>query len=128
MFAAVEIFRATGDVAAAREVADELSRLAVRSSSEVLAAMAAQAVGSVLIAEGDATAALPELRAAAKGWRASHIPYDTARTAVLLGLACTALGDRTGAEVEFDCARDIFAKLGAVPDLQRVDGLAAGAA
>ena len=43
--AAVEIHRATGDITAARESADELSAIAERSSSEFLAAMAAQASG-----------------------------------------------------------------------------------
>ena len=52
----------------------------------------------------------------------------SARTAVLLGLACAALGDRIGAEVEFDTARAIFGELGAAPDLARVERLVAGLA
>ena len=126
MCAAVEIHRATGDITAARESSDELSAIAERSSSELLTAMAAQATGSVLLAAGVVTAALPALRAAATAWRAAHMPYDVARTAVLLALACAALGDRIGAEVEFDTARAIFGELGAAPDVARVERLVAG--
>ena len=126
--AAVEIHRATGDITAARESADELSAIAERSSSELLTAMADQASGSVLLAAGNVTAAVPALRAAASAWRAAHMPYDVARTAVLVGLACAALGDRIGAEVEFDTARAIFGELGAAPDLARVERLVVGLA
>jgi DNA-binding NarL/FixJ family response regulator len=74
----------------------------------------------VLLAEGDALAAVTELRTAASAWRSLHMPYDEARTAVLVGLACAAMGDRTSAALEFDNARDTFTELGAVPDLARV--------
>jgi DNA-binding NarL/FixJ family response regulator len=52
--------------------------------------------------------------------------YQAARTAVLLGLACSALGDRTGAALEFDNARATFIELGAVPDLGRLATLTEG--
>ena len=125
LFAATEIYRTTDDLASAREVADELSAIAARSSSDILGAMAAQAAGTVLLIAGNVAAALPELRAAARRWRTAHMPYEVARSAVLLGLACAALGDSAGAEVEFDCARDVFASLGAAPDLERLQRLAA---
>ena len=128
LVAAVETFSATGDLAAARAAADELAAIAAGSSSQVLEAMAAQAVGSVQIAAGDVAAALVELRIAARTWQSLHMPYDSARATALLGLACAALGDQTGAEVEFDSASDIFAKLGATPDLERVCVLSAGLA
>ena len=102
--------------------------IAAASTSQVLHAMAATATGSVLIGAGDVAAALVELRNAARTWQSLHMPYDAARTALLVGLACAALGDKNGAEVEFDCARDVFTKLGAVPDLERVNALTAGLA
>ena len=121
--AAVDVFRSVGALADARAAADELTALAGRSSSEVLAARAAAADGSILLAEGDPAAALPRLRAAASAWRALHMPYETARTTVLLGLACAALGDRASSELELDAARGAFADLGARPDLDRVEAL-----
>jgi DNA-binding CsgD family transcriptional regulator len=85
--------------------------------------MAAHAVGSVLAAEGDPVPALGELRAAARVWQSLRMPYEAARTSVLLGLACTALGDRTAAALEFDNARATFTELGARPELERLAGL-----
>ena len=126
--AAVETFRSTGDFAAARTAAEELSGIAGASTSQVLQAMAATATGSVSLAAGDVAAALVELRTAARTWQSLHMPYDAARTTLLVGLACAALGDKAGAEVEFDCARDVFTKLGAAPDLERVNALTDGLA
>ncbi len=113
-----------GDVAGARASADELSQIASGSASEVLRAMAAQAVGSVLLVEGDPTAALPQLRAASTAWQQMQMPYERARTGVLLGLACAALGDRTSVDLELGSALETFAELGAQPDLHRVEALA----
>lgn len=124
--AAVVIFRATGDVAGARTAADELAEVAAGSTSEVLGAMAAQATGTVLLGEGDPSLALRHLRAAAAACQRLHMPYEVARTAVLLGLACAALGDWRSAALEFDNAHDIFTELGARPDLDRLRSLSAG--
>jgi ATP/maltotriose-dependent transcriptional regulator MalT len=124
--AAVDILRATGDLAGARIAADELETMAAASSSEALRAMAAQATGAVLSAEGDPGTGLVQLRTAAPAWQSLHMPYQAARTAVLLGLACSALGDRTSAALEFDNAREGFTELGAVPDLDRLATLTDG--
>jgi DNA-binding NarL/FixJ family response regulator len=124
--AAVDIFRAAGALPDARAVADELTTIATASSSEALRALAAQAAGAVLVAEGDPAAGLVELRAAATRWQSLRMPYEAARSAVLLGLACAALGDRTSAALEFDNAADALTELGAVPDLQRLTALASG--
>ncbi|MDX1885344.1 helix-turn-helix transcriptional regulator [Mycolicibacterium sp. 120270] len=128
LYAAVEINRAATDIAGARNAADGLSEIAGRSTSELLGAMAAEAHGAVLIASGAATAALPVLRSAATTWGAANMPYETARTAVLLGLGYAELGDRGGAEVEFNTAATLFRQLGAQPDLERVEQLATGLA
>lgn len=115
--AAVEIFVAVGDVAAADEAAGELASIAAQSTSQVLGAMAEQARGTVLLAAGDAAAALVPLRAASRLWQRLRMPYEAARAAVLLGRECLALDDRSSAELEFDNARRTFADLGAEPDL-----------
>ena len=122
--AAVEVFRANGDVAGAREAADELTAIARNAPTGVLAAMAAHARGAVLVAEGDPVAALAELRTAARAWQTLRMPYDAARTSVLLGLACAALGDRSAAALEFENARATFMELSAQPDIDRLDSLA----
>jgi tetratricopeptide (TPR) repeat protein len=62
--ACVEIMLAAGDAAAARAASDELSTLAADMSSRYLRALALRSNGAVLLAEGDARAALASLRAA----------------------------------------------------------------
>ena len=83
------------------------------------------AVGSVLVADGDPVSALSELRAAAEAFQSLRMPYEAARTAELIGLACGALGDRTDESLELDNARAAFERLGARPDLERLARLAA---
>jgi DNA-binding NarL/FixJ family response regulator len=87
-------------------------------------AMAAHAQGAVRLHEGDARAALVALRRAALAWQELDAPYEAARTRVLLALACRAAGDDDTAAQELDAARDVFARLGAAPDLARVGELA----
>ena len=77
------------------------------------------------LAEGDARAALSQLRSALTTWQDIEAPYEAARTRVLLGTACRRLGDDDAAALELEAARTIFEELGAGPDLTRVDSLAA---
>ena len=100
--------------------------MASASRSPVLEAMAAHATGTVLLVEGESAAALRHLRSAAHSWRTLRMPYEAARTSLAIGLACAALSDRTGADLEFGNARDAFLELGAEPDIDRLDALAGG--
>lgn len=125
--AAVEIMLATQEQAAARSAAVELQQLAVHLDAPFVQALAAQATGAVLLAEGDARAALAELRRAAGAWRGMDAPYQVARVRLLLGLALHDLGDAGSADLEFDASRTLFASLGAVPDLEQFSRLPATA-
>src|SRR5690606_15657746 len=82
--------------------------------------MAAQARGAVELAEGDAPAALGSLRHAFEVWQRVEAPYAAARTRVLIGLACRALGDEEAAGLEIAAASSVFEQLGAEPDLARL--------
>lgn len=82
--------------------------------------MAAHWRGAVLLAEGDARAALVVLRRAWTTWQELEAPYEAARVRVLAGLACRELGDGDTAEMELDAARRVFQELGAAPDLARL--------
>jgi DNA-binding NarL/FixJ family response regulator len=53
------------------------------------------------------------------------MPYDAARVRVRIGDACRALGDSDSAALEHEAARETFTRLGARPDLERLDGRAA---
>src|SRR5690606_28044066 len=124
--AAVDVLLAAGDVAAARAAADELAGLAGTRELPLLDALAAAATGAVLLAEGEPVAALPRLRGACAGWRALDVPYEEARARLQVGLACRALGDTDAADLEIGAARATFERLGARPDLARLDRLTAG--
>jgi DNA-binding NarL/FixJ family response regulator len=126
--ACVEIMLAVGDAQAARSACSELEEIAERWESHMIGAIAAHARGAVELAEGDARAALVALRRAARGWRELEAPYEAARVGVLLGLACRALGDEETATLELETARGVLERLGASPDLERVDALAHRAA
>jgi DNA-binding CsgD family transcriptional regulator len=121
---AVEIALRHGDVPAARAAADELTTSAQATGAPLLEAMARRAEGAVLLAEGDARAALGTLRQSWTTWQRLEAPYEAARARVLIGQACWALGDQATASIEFDAARNVFRDLGASPDLRRVEELA----
>lgn len=120
----IEIALAGGDVAAARVAGDELSSIAANWNTPLLHAISSHAIGSIVLAEGDARAALVALRRSAAGWRDLDAPYEGARTRVVMALAYRALGDEGRAEMELDAARSVFQQLDAAPDLVRVEELA----
>ena len=61
--------------------------------SVMLRAIVEYVRGAVELAEGDARAALVTLRRAWQTWQELGAPYESARTRVLVGQACRALGD-----------------------------------
>jgi DNA-binding NarL/FixJ family response regulator len=119
----VEITIAAGNVPVARAAAAELSEIAARFDASLLGAAAGAARGAVLLAEGDPRAALHVLRKALTAWESLEAPYEAARVRVLSALACRELGDEDGAELELEAARWTFARLGAAPELARIDSL-----
>jgi DNA-binding CsgD family transcriptional regulator len=122
--ACVEIALAMHDVSRARAAAEELVTVAARLGATFLHAVAAQAMGEVMIAEGDARGAFPPLREAWMMWQQLDAPYHAARVRVQLGLCYRALGDDDAAALELDSARRVFERLEAGPDIARVDALA----
>ena len=126
--ACVEIMIDGSELQAARAAANELTAMTALSEARYLRALNAQATGSLLLAEGDAAGALRLLRQAWIDWQDIDAPLEAGRVRVLLGMTCRALGDEETAQLEFDAARRVFERLGAAPDLARVDGLRAPAA
>jgi DNA-binding CsgD family transcriptional regulator len=119
----VEITLAEGDVEAARVARDELEEITRGHHSHALLAAAAQAEGAVRLAEGDADAALAATRRAWDRWEELDAPYEAARARVLVGLACRELGDEDTAQLELEAAGEVFAALGASPDLAALESL-----
>jgi ATP/maltotriose-dependent transcriptional regulator MalT len=122
--ALVEILVATGDVAEARSASDELAAIADAQGSEALNALAAHAESAVALGEGDAPAALASARRAWQAWQDLGAPYDAARARILIAQACAQIGDTDTVALEVDAARDVFFRLGATPDLARLDSFA----
>ena len=126
--ACIEIMLAVDNVEEAREACRELEEIAGSLDATALAAMAAYGRGSVELAEGDARAALGSLRRAFELWQRLEVPYASARTRELMGLACRTLGDDDGGRLELEAAGAVFEQLGAAPDLARIDSLVGDAA
>ncbi len=121
--AVVEIALAAGDRQVAREASEELARAAGTVDALFLRAISRHAAGAVLLAEGHPGEALAVLRDAERGWRELEAPYYAARTRALAGLACRALGDESGAELEFDSALESLRAIGAAAEIVRVEEL-----
>jgi DNA-binding CsgD family transcriptional regulator len=121
--ASVEIALAAGDVVAGRDAVVELRSIASAFGAPILEAVAERADGAVLLAAGDAAAALGPLRQSLAAWKALDAPFEAARTRVLIAQACRDLGDDDTAALEVDHACRVFRDLGARPDLARAKAL-----
>jgi DNA-binding NarL/FixJ family response regulator len=120
----IEIMTAIDDLQAAEEACAELDSIAeAEEEPGALTAMAAHARGVVELTAGRSQAALVSLRRADERWRQLAAPYECARARELIGLACRSLGDEDSAHLELEAARETFARLGAAPDLARIEGL-----
>jgi DNA-binding CsgD family transcriptional regulator len=118
--AQVEIALAQPDLDCAQAASAELEAAATTYAGAGLVAMAEQARGAVLMAQGDVAAALPVLRVACGLWIELAAPYDVARTRLLLAGAYQGLGDLDAAAMELDAAEETFVELGAAPDAAAV--------
>jgi DNA-binding CsgD family transcriptional regulator len=119
----VEILLANGDVEEAQNVCRELDGIAKTKECGPIRAMAAQACGALELARGNAEAALPSLRNALHAWQELDAPYPAAKTRVLTALAYRSLDDDEGCSLELEAARVAFDRLGAIPDVERIDAL-----
>ncbi|SFK23509.1 regulatory protein, luxR family [Streptomyces pini] len=118
-----EIALAAGDTGTARDAAAELARAADGLAAPYLRAVAAGARGAVLLAEGEVEGAGEALRDAWSAWQELEVPYEAARVRLLRAEVFRALGDHDSAGMELESARAVFERLGAAPQLTRVDRL-----
>lgn len=113
----VEIQLAAGDIEAASAAAEELATISDAIGTPYLNALSTQAAGAVLLARGDAEAALPLLRQGWLLWQQMEVPYEAARTRVLIARTCDRLGDGESARMHCAAAIATFEQLGAAPEL-----------
>ena len=121
--AMVETALAVGDLATARTAVDELASIAASFGTSSVQASAHTARGALLIAEGDASAALREVRDGLQLWQELDAPYEASRARVLIADAARATGDEDTARLELGAAKATFERIGA-----RADARAAAAA
>lgn len=110
--AQVEIALAAGDVAVARESAEEVNDIASAFGSAGLRATAQRCLGAVALAEKQAVTALAALRTAFGLWQELDAPYEAARTRLLLAQAYADLDDHEAEAREISAARDVLDRLG----------------
>jgi tetratricopeptide (TPR) repeat protein len=114
--AQIEVAIAAGALDEARYAARELAAIADGLTSAVVQATASMAQAPLQLAAGDPAAALEELRRGLRGWRALGLPYEDAKTRLLIGTTQRMLGDEEGGRIEIDAARAGFERLGAAAD------------
>lgn len=118
--AQVTIALAAGDRATAGSAAQELRATADIYATPAFKAQALAAEGALALSDGQIPESLRSLREAVRLWRDVGVPYEEAKTRVLLGSAYLAAGDRDGAVLELKAARAAFTRLGAVIDERHV--------
>jgi DNA-binding CsgD family transcriptional regulator len=121
----VEIMIATDEIEIARAAAAELEQFAAGMDALFLRASSTQAAGAVLLAQGNAQAALAVLRDAWTAWQKLEALYESAQVRVLIGRACQSLGDEDTARSHYDAAARTFERLGAAPALAELEKIMA---
>jgi DNA-binding CsgD family transcriptional regulator len=114
---------ADGDGHAAAAALAELESAASDFASPGLTASAAAARGALHLAEANAEAARTAFRRSSHLWSDLDAPYEAALARVGAGEALALLGDADAARLEWKAARDIFGRLGARLDGDRVGAL-----
>ncbi len=126
--AQAQIALAGDDLETATSASAELDGLVGGESAESIQALAAGVRGAVLLARGDAAAALPELERAQRAWQQLEAPYEAAELRLLLAQSHRALGSDDAAVMEARAARDAFERLGAAPAAESAGAFLGGLA
>lgn len=124
--AQAEVAFASQAPAISRAVADELESIARTYGSPALAARAAFARGLVELGEARPADASASFRRAWRLSKESDLPYEAARSRVLLAQAYRACGNGEDAELELRAAVVSFEKLGAAPAVRSTVALLDG--
>jgi class 3 adenylate cyclase len=119
--AQVQVALARDDVETARAASGELDDLAREFERPAFQATALTARGEVALHEGDSAAAIEHFERAWRVWRGLGFPLEAARARMMLGEAHLAEGEVEVGRMEIEAARSVFERLGAVPDVRRID-------
>ena len=111
----IEVLLGAGEPEEAERLAEELARFADEAGCAAPRAMAEYATACVLVARGEAAAALPRVRRSVQLWSTLGARYEVARCRALVSRAFALLGDAESARIEAEAARDACRELGARP-------------
>jgi DNA-binding CsgD family transcriptional regulator len=114
--AQVDIALAADAVELAAASADEVVACAEQYHSAGLRAEGNRCLGAVRLRQGRVVEAMGLLRLAFKDWQMLDVPYEGARTRMLMAEAYRALGDDEAATREQEAAQACFARLGVLQD------------
>lgn len=121
--AQIDIALAAGDLRTAGTAVEELEAIATDFQRPVFEAGALTGRGELLLGEDRASEASPILGRSWRLWRETDLPYESARARLHYAEAVAAQGDDATARRDLRAARAVFDRLGARPDLARVDVL-----
>ena len=119
--AVVVIMIAVKQTDEAFEATKELADIATEFDAHYLYAISSYCQGAVFLAEGNIQLAQEHLQRALEFWNTLHLPYETARTRELKGLAYRELKDKDNSDIELAAAKWVFEQLKAMPDLERIN-------
>lgn len=119
--AGVPLALALGTVAEAERWCDRLQEVAAEFDTPGFRGWAAQARGAVQVARGRYADAVASLEAAAREYRGLHCRYELAQVHELLAAAHVGAGRPEVAAADRATALAIYAELGALPDVRRLD-------
>src|SRR5690606_1726491 len=115
--AVVHIMIAVKQIKEATAAMEELGDIARNFDAPYLLAKSAHCQGAIFLADGSVQPALEHLQKALQIWNSLHLPYESARTRELKGIAYLKLHDKDNADAEFEAAKWVFEQLAAKPDL-----------
>ena len=121
--AEVEVALLLGERERAAAASQELDAIAKSFGTPAMEAIASAARAALQLANGEAVAAETTLRSTLRLWVDLDVPYEVARTRVLLASALREQGDDRAATPELQAALSTFERLGARRDLQQVGQL-----
>ena len=121
--AQAEIAQAAGKLELAQAASEELDKIAQVYGTPALSAAAAYARGALDLGKDEPEAAIDELRRALRLWKQADVPYELARTRVLLAEAYAKVGEPESSRLELETAASAFRRLGAALDLRKTNAL-----
>ena len=123
--AQAEIAKVRGDAATAAAAATELGEIAKEFDTPAIRAAAAHAAGVAALLADDLDVAERMFREARRLWREIDAPFEASIASARLAETHSARGDTEAAKLELASARSTFERLGAAPELTRVDSVLA---